>query len=383
MRDKKIVVAGLICLDLTPQFPAVRTADFYEMLQPGKTVNTKGITISGGGAVSNTGLGLAKLGGNAHVMAKLGNDFFGELLKRELQGYSVEATLRYTDEAATSYSVVVAIPGYDRLFIHDTGSNTVFSWEELDYGVIEEAEIFHFGYPQNMKCFYRNNGSELIKMYQKVKELGTATSLDMAVADMRGEAGQVDWKMTVKQVTPYVDIFVPSVEELSYAIDPEGFREISKKAAEQKKSFEEIVSLEYVRKLASTLLAWGGKIVLIKCGVQGMFLKTASREVLETVGGTLAERLEHWGSKEIYIPCYEPDCVRSGSGAGDVSIAAFLLALQRAYPVRRCVELAAAAGATCVASYDAYREIPALEELNEKLERGWKQSSRRMKEIEK
>lgn len=290
-------------------------------------------------------------------------------------------TLRYTDEAATSYSVVVAIPGYDRLFIHDTGSNSVFSWEELDYDVIREAEIFHFGYPQNMKSFYRNNGAELIKMYQKVKGLGTATSLDMAVADMRGEAGQVDWKLTVKETAPYVDIFVPSVEELSYAIDQEGFQEITKKALELKKGFEEIVSLDYVRKLGSTLIEWGGKIVLIKCGVQGMFLKTASQEALRTIGGGLAERVADWGSSEIYIPCYEPDCVRSGSGAGDVSIAAFLLALQRGCPMKRCVELAAAAGAACVASYDAYREIPTLEELNQKLERGWKQSSRRMKEM--
>lgn len=82
------------------------------------------------------------------------------------------------------------------------------------------------------------------------------------------------------------------------------------------------------------------------------------------------------------MPCFEPDCVRSGSGAGDVSIAAFLLAMQKAYPMRRCVELAAAAGASCVASYDAYREIPSLEVLNQRIDQGWKQHPQRIKETE-
>lgn len=380
--DKKIVVAGLICLDLTPQFTGERATDFYELLQPGKIVNAKGITVSGGGAVSNTGLSLVKLGGNVHLMTKLGNDFFGELLEKELDSYPVAKTILHTDEAATSYTIVIAVPGYDRLFIHDVGCNDFLNWEELDYDVIQEASIFHFGYPQSMKRFYYDNASELVKMYQRVKKLGTATSLDMALADPREEAGKVNWRNAVERVIPYVDIFLPSVEELSYAIDQEGFQRLNQEAARQKKSFAEVVSLKYVKMLADRLLLWGGRIVLIKCGVQGMFLKTASQERLQEIGGGLAEHVTDWGDQELYMPCFEPDCVRSGTGAGDVSIAAFLLALQRAYPMKRCVELAAAAGAACVASYDAWSEIPSLEALNRKIEEGWKQHAQRIKETE-
>ncbi len=382
MEDKKIVVAGLICLDLTPQFTDGKVTDFYEMLQPGKVVNAKGITISGGGTVSNTGLSLARLGGNVHLMTKLGNDFFGELLEKELNAYPVMTTILHTDQADTSYSIVLAVPGYDRIFVHDVGCNAVFSWEELDYNKIQEAGIFHFGYPQSMKRFYQDNGAELVKMYQRIKKLGVATSLDMALAAPGSEASRVDWKLAVKQVIPYVDIFLPSVEELSSAIDKEYFHQLNQEAVKQNKSFAEVVSLEYVKKLADTLMEWGGRIVLIKCGVQGMFLKTASWEDIQTIGGGLGEQLVDWGSQELYMPCFEPDCVRSGSGAGDVSIAAFLLAMQKAYPMRRCVELAAAAGASCVASYDAYREIPSLEVLNQRIDQGWKQHPQRIKETE-
>ena len=120
-------------------------------------------------------------------------------------------------------------------------------------------------------------------------------------------------------------------------------------------------------------MEWGGKIVLIKCGTQGMFLKTASQEALQEIGGGLTEAFENWCSQELFMPCFEPECVKSGTGAGDVSIAAFLLALQRKYSLKRCVELAAASGASCVASYDALSNIPRLEELNYKIEQGWRQ----------
>ncbi|MCI9251784.1 MAG: carbohydrate kinase family protein [Lachnospiraceae bacterium] len=370
--DKKIVVAGLVCVDVTPQFPHKNTRDFHELLQPGKVVGTKGITISAGGAVANTGLGIAKLGGSVHLMTKIGNDFLGDFLEREFKKYSVSSTILHTDQGSTSYSIVLAVPGYDRIFLHDTGCNDCFSWRELDDQVIREACIFHFGYPQSMRRFYQNSAKELIEMYRHIKELGTATSLDMAVAAPGGEASRVNWCDAVKGVIPYVDIFLPSIEELSCAVDPAGFLELNKKAAEQKKSFAEVVSLEYVKEQAGRLMEWGGKIVLIKCGTQGMFLKTASREALLEIGGGLTEAFENWGSQEIFMPCFEPECVKSGTGAGDVSIAAFLLALQRKYPLKRCVELAAASGASCVASYDALSNIPRLEELNYKIEQGWR-----------
>lgn len=373
--NKKIVVAGLVCVDVTPQFPEKKEKDLYELLQPGKVVGTKGITISAGGAVANTGLGIAKLGGSVHLMTKIGNDFLGEFLEREFKKYPISSTVLHTDQGSTSYSIVLAVPGYDRIFLHDTGCNDCFSFRELDDREIREACIYHFGYPQSMRTFYQNNGTELIEMYRHVKALGTATSLDMAIADPEGEAGHIDWCSVVKEVIPYVDIFLPSIEELSCGIDPKGFLELNKKAAEQNKSFAEAVPREYVKEQADRLIDWGGKIVLIKCGTQGMFLKTASQNALREIGGGLAKNIENWGDREIFMPCFEPERVRSGTGAGDVSIAAFLLAMQRKYSLKRCVELAAAAGASCVASYDALSNIPQLEELDHKIERGWRRKN--------
>ena len=52
----KVMVAGHICLDITPQIPFALKGKFDEILVPGKLVNVDNAVISTGGAVSNTGL---------------------------------------------------------------------------------------------------------------------------------------------------------------------------------------------------------------------------------------------------------------------------------------------------------------------------------------
>lgn len=68
-----------------------------------------------------------------------------------------------------------------------------------------------------------------------------------------------------------------------------------------------------------------------------------------------------------------PKRVRSGTGAGDSSIAAFLCACLRGYPAVECVRLAAAEGASCVEEFDALSGVKTLEELEEKIRGGWEQ----------
>lgn len=371
VKDKKIVVAGLSCVDITPNFPGKRKMSFYDSFQPGKILKTKGITVSPGGTVSNTGLGLARLGANVRLVTKIGKDVFGEILVKELSKYHVEKRVLVTEEEVTSYSIVIAIPGHDRIFIHDPGSNHHFSNQDIDYEELKDACIFHFGYPQSMRHFYINDGEELIEMYKKAKDTGVATSLDMSLADPEDEAGAANWYEIIKNTLPYVDIFVPSIEELSYAADREGYEIWNEKGGVEGKSFDEIVPMEYVQKLGRRMLDWGAKVVLIKCGIQGVYLATGTKEKLREIGGGLWDNVNGWEDSEYFVPCFVPDCVKSGTGAGDVSIAAFLYAIQQGYEIKRCAELAAAAGASCVTTYDALSGIPTLEELNQKIEDGW------------
>ena len=71
------------------------------------------------------------------------------------------------------------------------------------------------------------------------------------------------------------------------------------------------------------------------------------------------------------FPFPVPDRILSGTGAGDTSIAAFLTAMLSGEDPEMCLHLAAAAGASCVAAYDALGGLCSLEELKERIEAGW------------
>lgn len=71
---EKIVVAGHICLDITPVFLSEKAQPLQEVLIPGKLVQMRDVNISTGGAVANTGLALRVLGADVRLMGKIGNE---------------------------------------------------------------------------------------------------------------------------------------------------------------------------------------------------------------------------------------------------------------------------------------------------------------------
>ena len=177
----KVVVAGHICVDITPVFP--ENSGFESaghILQPGRLLHMDGVDVHTGGAVANTGLAMKILGSDVSLVGKIGNDAFGKIVLDMLKMYQAEKDMIVSAQSSTSYSVVLAIPGIDRIFLHDPGANDTFQAEDLDWQTVGQAELFHFGYPPLMKHMYQDNGRELAAMLQKVNALGTAVSLDMA-----------------------------------------------------------------------------------------------------------------------------------------------------------------------------------------------------------
>ena len=81
--------------------------------------------------------------------------------------------------------------------------------------------------------------------------------------------------------------------------------------------------------------------------------------------------MEAWKGKEGFEPSFEPDTVVSATGAGDTSIAAFLASVLGEADLKEAVEMAAAEGACCVAAYDALSGLRSLEEMKERIRKGW------------
>ncbi len=367
---KKVIVAGHICLDITPVFSPKKTDALEKLLIPGKLINVEAADVHTGGAVANTGLAMKIFGADVSLMGKVGDDEFGSLVKTILARHQVEQGLIIDEETSTSYSVVLAVPGIDRIFLHSAGANDYFTAADIPQEALQEADLMHYGYPPLMKAMYREDGKELVKLFQKAKEAGTMTSLDLAMVDPSSEASQADWKAILGTVLPYVDFFAPSAEELCYMLDRERYEQWAERA--QGKDVTEVLDIVTdIEPLARKCMEMGCKVLIIKCGAPGLYYQTAGVRKLDELSDFTWFPYEEWADKKGFEKSYVPDRILSGTGAGDVTIGAFLAAMLEGYSLTDCLHLAVAAGAFCIAEYDALSGLKTLPEMDKRIKAGW------------
>jgi sugar/nucleoside kinase (ribokinase family) len=372
---KTAVAAGHICLDLTPILTDTKARVITDVLKPGSLTDASGIDIHTGGSVANTGLAMKMLGADVRLIAKIGRDSLGCVLRGCMNEISrgSDRDLIVSEACRTSYSVVVAIPGIDRLFIHDSAANDDFGFDDIDFEKLRGTSLFHFGYPSHMSKMFADGGNELVRIFRKAKEEGMATSLDFAAISRNSRAGSADWRKILERTVPCVDFMVPSVGELGYMLSPELYDSWVRRA--DGRDVTEILDPERdIRPLADELLSMGAKAILIKCGKPGIYFRSAGKDILDGVGANLSLDAESWADREFFEKSFRPDRVLSGTGAGDTAIAAFLTSVLNGKGPEESVRIAAAAGAASVTEYDALSGLLPIEELEEKIRNGWEKA---------
>ena len=352
-----IVVAGHICLDIIPDW---RIGSIKTII-PGHILEMSGLKLSAGGAVANTGIALKKLGISTALLGKVGADAFGkvilEILKKEDK--TLAENMIISGNEISSYTIVLNPPGTDRVFLHYPGPNHTFTANDIPYENIKSSRIFHFGYPPLMQKFYENDGKELVKMFQRIKKMKIITSLDMAMPDPESPAGRVDWFKFFKNVLPLVDIFMPSIDELLYMLRPEKYNKIY----EKRERFDMVL----LNQLAGQLIDYGTKVVAIKLGDQGLYLRTH-----QTEKSNLSRIISpsQWNYRQLLSPCFATE-VKGTTGTGDATIAGFLAQLLEGGEPEKCITLATAIGACCVEAVDATEGIRPLPEVIKRVTSGW------------
>ena len=128
---------------------------------------------------------------------------------------------------------------------------------------------------------------------------------------------------------------------------------------------------EDVAPLAERILSMGCKLVIIKCGAAGFYYQTGTAEDFAKLSERSGLKLSGFAEKRGFEKSYVPDAVISGTGAGDTTIAAFLTAMVKGYPFERCLQLAAATGANCVAAVDALSGLKSFAEMEKRIDAGW------------
>lgn len=104
----------------------METAHLEDVLSPGKLIQMKEADVHTGGSVANTGLAMKILGADVTLMGEIGNDAFGEMILNILKQYDADSGMLISDTLSTSYTVVIAVPGIDRIFFITPGQTTPF-----------------------------------------------------------------------------------------------------------------------------------------------------------------------------------------------------------------------------------------------------------------
>jgi sugar/nucleoside kinase (ribokinase family) len=352
----EVVVAGHICLDVTPTFPQ---GSSQSPIEPGQLREVGPAAYSTGGCVSNTGLALHQLGISTSLMGKVGDDPFGKQLLNLVNNIDSKLSdgMIVAAGQSTSYSVVISPPGVDRSFLHSPATNDTFSAVDVDLQKVRGAKIFHFGYPPLMKRFWSDGGVEMARLFQSVQQLGTMTSLDMAMPDPGAAVGKIDWRAWLERVLPYVDLFMPSFEEISFMLG--------------RKHSDSFLNSENLRAIADQLLGMGTAIIVLKLGDAGLYMKTsANRDCIVQALRSTKQDVESWVGRELYSPCFEVEVV-STNGAGDRTIAGFLAALVRGADPTITLETAVAVGAVSVERVDMSSNIAPIAIIHNRIQNNW------------
>lgn len=253
-------------------------------------------------------------------------------------------------------------------FLHYPGANDTFGAHDVRYDLLRDARLFHFGYPPLMKRMYERGGIELTQVFRRAKETGLTNSLDMALPDLSSPAGRADWSAILRSVLPYVDVFLPSIEEILFMLRPATYRALSLEAGGS--HILPSIRPDLLSDLSRELIAMGATIVALKLGDWGLYLRTAGSSRLAMLGRAQPSDRAAWADRELWIPCFQVDVVGT-TGAGDATISGFLSALLRSLSPEESVIAAVAVGACNVETADALSGIRTWDETWQRVRAGW------------
>lgn len=264
---------------------------------PGKLEIFDQMELHPGGCATNTSIGLSKLGIKTRAIGKVGKDIFGNFLIKVLEKHNVDTSgIAYSQKRGTSFSFAMINREGERSFLHYTGADEDLHLKDINFKLIKDARILHIAGFNLMPGF---DGEPIAKVLKRAKKDGITTSLDTA-----WNSRVKNWKEIIKPSLPYLDIALPSIEEAKMFTGKEEKEEI-----------------------ADFLLKFGVKIVGLKMGERGCYIKTKK--------------------EEFWIPSYPVKAIDT-SGAGDAFVAGFLAGIIKGWNLQKTGKFANAVGALCV-----------------------------------
>ncbi|MCY4466244.1 MAG: carbohydrate kinase family protein [Chloroflexi bacterium] len=356
------VVAGHIALDILPDMSAL-TAE--QVIGAGKVYEIGRISYSTGGAVSNTGLALHRLGVAVSLQAVVGADWVGRAIIDYVRGFGerLGEHIRIVPAAASPYTVVIEPRNHDRTLLTHTGVYSDYGADSIDYDLLDRCKLFHLGYPTLLPRLFAAEGAEFLRLLQKVKARCPAISIDMSLPPPDSASGRANWSALLRRCLPLVDIFLPSIEEIMVMLRRDDLQRWRGRLLDK-------LTGDYLAALADELLTMGVGIAGFKLGERGLYLRASADHgrlaFLSAFGGSAQD----WAGAQVWQPAFAVQ-VAGTTGAGDAAYAGLLAALLRGMDAADCARWACAVAACNIEAADATTGVRSWDETAARLQAGW------------
>jgi 5-dehydro-2-deoxygluconokinase len=306
MDSLEVITMGRVGVDLYPEQIGVTLAEVRTFAK------------SLGGSATNVAVAAARLGRRSAVITKVGQDGFGDYVRRALAGFGVDTRWVSTDPTLRTPIVFCEVHPPDRfplLFYREPKAPDMnLTTGDLDIAAIADAPVF----------WTTGTGlSDEPSRTATLAALDARTGREITVHDldhrpMFWRSGD-DARRLAREALRRATVVVGNTDEVEMA-----------------------TGLRDPRTAAAALLDMGPRLAIVKRGGEGAYARTAQDEVT--------------------VPAVEIP-VLNGLGAGDAFGGALCHGLLSGWPLRRTLAFANAAGAIVAGRLGCADAMPTLEEV--------------------
>ncbi len=296
----------IACLGQMAADVVVKPVDGFPQLGMADRVDL--IDLRAGGCSLNTASVLNKLGVETAIIGKVGRDIFGDFLHGIIRERGIDVGPVVRDPGVKTSSVIVMIStNGERSFLYCPGSAEAMTIDDIDFGVIKRSRIVHVAGVMKLESL------DVVETLRRIKEAGALVSLETDW-DVRGR-----WLEWIGPCLPYVDIFLPSLEEAKMICG--------------KQQPEDVIKF--------FMDGYGIETIALKMGIDGCWIQA--------------------GRDRIRIPSYDVKTV-DASGAGDAFAGGFLAGYSKGWDMETVGRFASACGAMCVTEIGTTEGIRSMDE---------------------
>ncbi|MFL7839084.1 MAG: carbohydrate kinase family protein [Candidatus Promineifilaceae bacterium] len=298
-RDLDVVGLGASTIDL---IQVVEELPGEELVQ--RAYET---SLQGGGPVATAMVTLARLGSQAAMIDRVGDDWRGWMILEEFAREGVRTEQILVEQGARSSIATVLVRRRDgaRTFVFSPGTALELAGEDVDAAFIRRAKILHLNGRHMGAC---------LEAAKQARASGVKVSFD-------GGAGR--YRAELDRLIPLVDICIVA-RPFAYAF----------------------AGMEELQAAAARLLAVGPELVVVTAGEEGCW-------VFEKGGGFFHQ------------PAFVIGNVVDTTGAGDAFHGAFLYGLVQDFDLPNCARFATAVAGMNTRALGGRRGLPTTAEVRE------------------